>query len=87
MSAEHLCPYGLKTLIAHDREKGTQYVRTLKCWFENDYNATRTAKALFIHRSTFLDRMERIREIGKLDLDDPGSKLHLMLMLQVLVAK
>ena len=87
LSAEHLCPDGLSALIAHDREKGTQYVRTLKCWFENDYNATRTAKALFIHRSTFLDRMERIREIGKLDLDDPGSKLHLMLMLQVLVAK
>ena len=54
---------------------GTQYYKTLECYVKCRYNAAHTAKELFIHRSTFLNRLERIKELTKLDLDDFASRL------------
>lgn len=58
---------------------GTQYYKTLECYVKCRYNAAHTAKELFIHRSTFLNRLERIKELTKLDLDDFASRLYVEL--------
>ncbi len=52
---------------------------TFRCYLENHLNVTRTAQALFIHRSTLLYRLEKIRAIVNPDLDDPGEMLYLLL--------
>ena len=38
---------------------------------------TRAAEELFIHRSTFLYRLEKIKEILQSDLDDPDEIFYL----------
>ncbi len=47
-------------------------------------NAVKAAKALFIHRSTFLYRMAHIREMVHIDLEDPDQLLYLLLTCKLL---
>ena len=70
-------------LAAYDREHETNYRKTTELYLKNRFNAVKTASELFIHRSTFLYRLERIREQFGLDLDDPNlSMLHLLYSLR-----
>lgn len=52
---------------------------TFRCYLENHLNVTKTAEALFIHRSTLLYRLEKIRGIMRTDLDNPQEMLYLLL--------
>ena len=40
-------------------------------------NAVAAAKSLFIHRSSFINRMERINAIVDLDLTNPEERLYI----------
>ncbi len=75
---------GLLRLRDHDRENGTQYMETLKTYLDHQENAVQSAKTLFIHRSTFLYRMEKIREIMDSDLEDPDELLYINLSFRLL---
>lgn len=59
----------------------TEYVKTLRCYLNNHCNAVQTAKALYIHRSTFLYRLDKIKDILHTDLNNPDETLYLMLSL------
>lgn len=50
-------------LIEYDQEKGTDLLRTLETYLENEQNLARTSRALFIHRNSLKYRLERIKEI------------------------
>lgn len=76
---ERLCPEALLTLRAYDAQHHTSLYETLGCYLENERNVTRTARALFIHRSTLLYRLSRIEALTHLDLEDPQLRLHLEL--------
>ena len=47
-------------------------------------NTVQTAKALFIHRSTFLYRLERIKALLETDLEDPEELFYLNLSFRLL---
>lgn len=79
-----LCHEGLLSLKQSDEKNHTEYVRTLKAYLDEHLSATQAAKALFIHRSTFLYRLERIREIFQSDLDDPEEIFYLELSIRLL---
>ena len=51
---------------------------------ESQLHAVQTAKKLFIHRSTFLYRMEKIEELVKLDLNDYDTLLYVMMTFRIL---
>lgn len=82
-----LIPDGLKKLIAYDKRKHTEYTKLLKIYLENDRNIADTIKVCFIHRNTFLYRLERIIQISALNLDDYNTRLHLMISYKVLELK
>jgi purine catabolism regulator len=69
-------------LIEYDRTHGTDLIETLTAYFAHNGNLTQTAEALFVHRNTLLYRMERIRAIGGLDLDNPETRLNVQLALR-----
>lgn len=69
-------------LIEYDRTQHTNLLETLAAYFAHKGNLTQTAEALFIHRNTLLYRMERIREISGLDLDNPETRLGVELALR-----
>lgn len=79
-----ICHEGLLELKKHDEENQTQYMETLRVYFEQHLSATQAARELFIHRSTFLYRLDRIREILQSDLDDPEEIFYLELSFRLL---
>ncbi len=62
-----------------DEDHNTEYLRTLKLYLDHHMNAVQTAKELYIHRSTFLYRLDKIKQILESDLSDPDEILYLML--------
>lgn len=75
---------GLRRLFAHDKNSATSYVQTMSVYLKHNMNVTHTAQALFIHRSTLIDRLERIRSLLDEDLEDPDERLRLEMVLRAL---
>ena len=74
----------VRLLWEYDKEHQTEFYKTLKVYLENNENAVKSARKLFIHRSTFLYRLERIKEMTGLDLNDPDMHLYCLLSYRIL---
>lgn len=83
-SAENMITTGLQRLILHDVNSHTNYVDTLRVYLNNNMNSSKTAQELYIHRSTFQERIQRIESILETNLSDSKQRLYLMLMLQIM---
>jgi len=81
---ESLCANGLMEMAEYDKIHNTQYIATLKTYFTEKFNATHAAKKLYIHRTTFLDRLEKIKYFLNMDLNDYRACLYLMLVLEIM---
>lgn len=86
LAPEFLGHPGLVRLGRLDQERQTQHVRTLKAYFENQFNVSLAAKSLFIHRTTCIDRLAKIEEILGVSLADYRTGLYLMVSLALLDA-
>ena len=53
----------LEPLIAYDRNHSGDLVRTLRVYLASGCNASRTAEALYLHRSGLLYRLGRIEDL------------------------
>ena len=71
-------------LDKQNEENQTQYMETLRVYLEQHLSATQAARELFIHRSTFLYRLDRIKEILQSELDDPEEIFYLELSFRLL---
>jgi len=67
----------LKTLRDYDHKNNTSLYDTLKTYIQCQYNATKTAAALYIHRNSFTYRMEKIEELTQINLNDSNQLFHL----------
>lgn len=74
----------LGVLRDHDREHGTNLVKTLEIYFECNGNVSIAAKRLFLHRNSLIYRMDRIKDILNTDLKNPSELLTLQVGLRVL---
>ncbi len=84
MPVEMFYSNGLKNLFRHDKHSPVSYFETLKVFLEENMNYTSTAEILYIHRSTLVDRINRIeRELG-IDLKDYNERLHLQIIIKAL---
>lgn len=77
-------PTGLIKLIEHDSLKNTDYVLLLKVFLTNNMNIAQTVKDTYIHRNTFLYRIERIKEILGMDLNNPNVRLLLLICFNIM---
>ena len=84
LPGELVCSREILELKRVDEEHHTDYYQTLKLYVKNHLNAVQTAKQLFIHRSTFLYRMEKIKEITNLNLDDFDTLLYVMMTFRMM---
>ncbi|MDQ3878289.1 MAG: helix-turn-helix domain-containing protein [Actinomycetota bacterium] len=71
-------------IAAHDGEKNTSYLETLRAYLDAYGDVPRAATALNVHPNTFRYRLRRLREIFDLDLDDPNERLVIELQLRLL---
>ncbi len=79
LPAYMICHEKLLELKYADESGHTQLYRTTRCFLEHHQSITRTSEALFIHRSTLLYRLEKIKAILKTDFSDPEELLYLLL--------
>lgn len=71
-----------ESISRHDEEVGSDYFRTLEYFLDNTLNLKKTADKLFIHRNTLTQRINKIQEIWKMDLEDEYSVLNLHLAIK-----
>ncbi len=82
---EHLQQFyhdALDPLVAHDKRKQSDLIRTLSGFFAANGNLAKAAQELDVHRNTLVYRLERIAELTKMDLDDSDNRLILHLALK-----
>jgi purine catabolism regulator len=71
----------LDFLIAYDAQHGGELIKTLEAFFEARCSPKEAATILNVHRNTVLYRLDRVREITNLDLDNADVRLRLHLAL------
>ena len=81
---EMLADYSLLTILRYDKKHDTQYFSTLRSYLVNERNIPKTANALIIHRTTLTYRLQKIRELFGLNLDDDYQRLYLLMSLFLL---
>lgn len=82
---EDLIAQEVRTLAAHDREKGTQYCETLYYYLICCRSLQKTCEALFTHRNTVLYRIRRMQEEFAIPLDEPLKHADLLLSVSLLL--
>ncbi len=79
---QHFHQDALGPLLAHDKRKQSDLIRTLSGFFAANGNLAKAAQDLDVHRNTLVYRLERISDLTELDLDDSDNRLILHLALK-----
>lgn len=58
-----------------DAQGRTDYIRSLRAYFDNAGDVPRAAAAIFLHPNTLRYRLRRMQELAGLDLKDPIERL------------
>lgn len=74
----------LLQLKIHDAATGSQYYDSLRLFIETQFNMSAAADLAYVHRTTFIKRMERIQELTSIDLTNWDTRLYLMLSYSLL---
>lgn len=85
LDEEFLCAPELVKLYKYDKENQSDYLHTLKTYFDNHMNVAKTAIALFIHRATMIYRLDRIRELTGIDFKNQDRILYLTISVKLLM--
>lgn len=80
---ENLAPKSLQTLLAYDDLHETTFVKTLEAYLEQRNDINKTANALHIHRNTLIYRLNKIRDLMEVAIDNPETAWLLQLALRV----
>jgi sugar diacid utilization regulator len=72
--AETLAP-----VVSYDSRYGTELISTLTTYLGNDASTARTASNLFAHRHTIRYRLDRVKELTRLDVDKSEDRERLTL--------
>lgn len=79
LPAYMICHEKLLSLKYKDEAGQSHLYDTLRCFLEHNQNIAHTANALFIHRTTLLYRLDKIRAFLDSDLTDRDEILYLLL--------
>lgn len=84
MDVQAILSPGMKRLMEHDHQKGTEHLKTLETYLRNEMSIVHSAQELFIHRSSLIKRLEKIQKLLGDDLSDPEHRLYFRLCLMLL---
>ncbi len=76
----------LGKLGAQERQRGTELLTTLACYFRENSSPQRTARSLHVHPNTVAYRIRRIQEITGLQLDSYRDRLMAQVALEIIDA-
>lgn len=76
---EQICHPACLKIKAYDALHNTELEKTLRTYIASLYNSSACARLLYINRSSFLKRMERINQITRINFSDLKERLYLEL--------
>ena len=76
-------PAGLLRLIRYDEVHGTELVRFLQVYLEQNCSIAESVRILYLHRNTFLYRLEKVRAILGTDLKNPDERFCMLAALKI----
>lgn len=76
------CHPAVIQLYEYDQSKGTHYIETLEAFLKYNKNSYAAADAIYIHRNTMVYRINKIKEITGLNLEE-HEILDLMISLEI----
>lgn len=82
-TSDQVCSNALVILRRHDKKYNTQYYLTLYEYMKSQYNSTKAAKSLYIARSSFLNRLDRIHELTNINISDWTDRVYLAISFQI----
>lgn len=68
-AADLLIEQTLGNLLTHDAKRGTEYVRSLRVFLQENRSWNSASESLYIHKQTLVYRMRRVTEMTGLRLD------------------
>ncbi len=84
LPSEMVCSSRVLAMREYDDKHGTEFYKTLRVFIGCRFNALQSSRELFIHRSTFNYRLERIVNQFHINTDDPTTLLHALLTFRLL---
>jgi DNA-binding PucR family transcriptional regulator len=76
-----LCRLLLAPLAREDSERGNNLIATLRAYYDCGTRVDFTADRLFLHRNSVRYRLDRIRSLLQMNIDEPQAITALMLAL------
>lgn len=86
-SPEQICHLAIMKLKKYDKKHNTELDKTLRTYIKSQYNASACARLLYINRSSFLKRMERIVQLTNIDLGNFKERLYIEISYMILEKK
>ncbi|WP_422485740.1 PucR family transcriptional regulator [Gudongella sp. DL1XJH-153] len=83
-SLKDFIPESLNRLRSYDKDKNNELIDTFEMYLKCNLNAVKTAEELFVHYKTVLYRLNRIKELTGLDIEDRDKMLELEVGLKIL---
>lgn len=77
--AEHF----LNKIITYDKKHDNILLHTLKAFFDNECHLEKTSEALYIHINTLRYRLNKIMELGNLNINNFKTRFDLYLALKI----
>ncbi|MCR3956880.1 MAG: PucR family transcriptional regulator ligand-binding domain-containing protein [Gudongella sp.] len=77
-------PESLRKLINYDKDKNNELIDTFEMYLKCNLNAVKTAEELFVHYKTVLYRLNRIKELTGLDIEDRDKMLEIEVGLKIM---
>jgi DNA-binding PucR family transcriptional regulator len=84
---DSFCARLLGPLEEHDRTRDGDLLLSLRVYLDHNCSMRRSARELFVHVNTLRHRLDQIRALIRLDLDDPDVRIRLQLALRLRAAK
>jgi len=77
------CEEYLPSLIESDNKLGTEYLKTLKAYFQYQGNVNEVSEALYIHPNTLRNRLKKIEDMTGVYLQNNVDLLNLMVAVKI----
>lgn len=74
----------LGDIARYDRDKDAELINTLKMYYKCGCNLKRVSEEMYTHYNTVIYRMQRIKDIGKINLNDQDVSLNVHIALKIL---
>lgn len=84
LSVEAACSPKIMELLRYDALHRTEYYHTVKAYLECNLHLARTSQMLFIHRTTLLYRLDRIKQLFDLVFNDPLERMYYQLSISLI---